>query len=63
MQWKLDLLLWHRDQETELPVEASWLSKIQEGQKEQIHSQAFDYPFFWKHWHDLPALGSHWTDS
>ena len=20
-------------------------------------------PFFWHHWHDLHALGSHWTDS
>ena len=20
-------------------------------------------PFFWQHWHDLYALGSHWTDS
>ena len=20
-------------------------------------------PFFWRHWHDLHALGSHWTDS
>ena len=23
----------------------------------------FDYPFFLQHWHDLHALGSHWTDS
>ena len=23
----------------------------------------FDHPFFWQHWHDLHALGSHWTDS
>ena len=21
------------------------------------------FPFFWQHWHDLHALGSHWTDS
>ena len=32
MQWKLDLLLWPRDQETEFPVEACWLSQTQEGQ-------------------------------
>ena len=25
--------------------------------------QTFDYPFFWQQWHDLHALGSHWTDS
>ena len=37
MRWKLDLLLWFRDQETEFPVEAYWLSQIQEGQTEQIH--------------------------
>ena len=63
MQWKLDLLLWPRDQETEFPVEAWWLSQTQEGQTEQIHPQTFDDPFFWQHWHDLHALGSQWTDN
>ena len=63
MQWKLDLLLWPRDQETEFPVEACWLSQTQEGQTEQIHPLTFNDPFFWQHWHDLHALGSHWTDS
>ena len=46
MWWKLDLLLWPRDQETEFPVEACWLSQTQEGQTEQIHPQTFDDPFF-----------------
>ena len=46
MQCKLDLLLWARDQETEFPVEAYWLSQTQEGQTEQIHPQTFDDPFF-----------------
>ena len=46
MRWKLDLLLWPRDQETEFPVEACWLSKTKEGQTEQIHPQTFDDPFF-----------------
>ena len=50
-------------QKTEFSVEACWLSQTQEGQKEQIHPQTFDDPFFWQHWHDLHALGSHWTDS
>ena len=31
--------------------------------RQQIHPQTFDDPFFWQHWHDLHALGSHWTDS
>ena len=35
----------------------------QEGQIEQINPQTFDDPFFPQHWHDLHALGSHWTDS
>ena len=61
--WKLDLLLWPRDQETEFPVEECWLSQTQEGQTEQIHPQTFDDLFFWQHWHDLHALGSHWTYS
>ena len=52
LQWKLDLLLWPRDQETEFPVEACWLSQTQEGQTEQIHPQTFDDPFFF-----LTALG------
>ena len=34
MWWKLDLLLWPRDQESEFPVEACWLSQTQEGQTE-----------------------------
>ena len=63
MRWKLYLLLWHRDQKTEFPVEACWLSQTQEGKTEKIHPQTFDDPFFWQHWHDLDALGSHWTDS
>ena len=46
LRWKLDLLLWPRDQETEFPAEAWWLSQTQEGQTEQIHSQTFDDPFF-----------------
>ena len=57
--WKLDLMLWPRDQDTEFPVEACWLSQTQEGPTEQIHPQTFDDPFFWQHWHDLHALGSH----
>ena len=46
MRWKLDLLLWPRDQETEFPVEACWLSQTPEGQTVQIHPQTFDDPFF-----------------
>ena len=46
LRWKLDLLLWPRDQETEFPVEACWLSQTQESQTEQIHPQTFDDPFF-----------------
>ena len=45
LRWKLDLLLWPRDQETVFPVEACWLSRTQVGQTEQIHPQTFDDPF------------------
>ena len=31
--------------------------------QDTIYPQTFDDPFFWQHWHDLHALGSHWTDS
>ena len=47
LRWKLDLQLWPRDQETEFPVEACWLSQTQKGQTEQILPQTFDDPFFW----------------
>ena len=61
MRWKLDQLFWPRDQETEIPVEACWLFQTQECQTEQIHPQTFDdLFFFWEHWQDLHALGSHW---
>ena len=63
IRWKLDLQLWPKDQETEFSVEACWLSQTQEGQTEQIHPQTCDDPFFWQHWHDLHALGSHWIDN
>ena len=60
MQWKLDLLLRPRDQETEFPGEECWLSQTQEGQTEEIHPQTIDDPFFIQYWHYLHALGSHW---
>ena len=46
MRWKLDLLLWPRDQETEFLEEAYWLSQTQGSQTEQIYPQNFDYRFF-----------------
>ena len=55
LRWKLDLLLWPRDQEIEFTVEACWLSQTQ-GQTEQIHPQTFDDAFFdstgmiYRHW-------------
>ena len=61
LRWKLNLLVWHRDQETEFPVEACWLSQTLESQTEHIHPQTFDDPSFWLLWHDLYGLGSHWT--
>ena len=46
IRWKLYLLLRPRDQETEFPVEACWLSQTQGSQTEQIHPQTFDGTFF-----------------
>ena len=46
-----------------VPSGKCWLFQTQEGQTEQIHPQTFDDPFFWQHWHDLHALGSHWKYS
>ena len=61
MRWKLDLLLWPRDQE--FPVEACWVSQTQEGLREKNPPTNFWWSLFWQRWHDLHALGSHWTDS
>ena len=57
MRWKLDLLLWPRDQETEIPVEACLLSQTREPRQSKSSSN-FWWPLFWQHWHDLHALGS-----
>ena len=46
MRWKLDLMLWPRDQEKDFSVEACWLFQTQEGQTEQIYPQTFDETFF-----------------
>ena len=46
LRWKLNQLLWPRDQKTEFLVEACWLSQTQEGQTDQIHPQTFDDVFF-----------------
>ena len=64
MRWKLDLLLWPRDQETEFPVETCCLSQTQERLTEQIRPQTFDGPFFsialaWSTCTGFP----HWPDS
>ena len=56
MQLKLDLLLWPKDQETEFPVEACWLSQTQEGQTKQIHPQTFDNPFFFFFFFDSTGM-------
>ena len=45
------------------PAVLDVLVTYDEGQTEEIHPQTFDDPFFWQHWYDLHALGSHWTDS
>ena len=67
-RWKLDLLLWPGDQDTEFPGEACCLSQTKEGQTCKCTHKLFMIPsffffFFWQHWHDLHALGSHWIDS
>ena len=62
MQWKLDLLLWPRDQET-VPS-GSMLALPDPRRPDRANPpRNFDDPFFSQHWHDLHALGSHWTDS
>ena len=62
LRWNLYLLLWPRDQETEFPVEACWLSQTQGGQTEQTHPQTFDDLFFFDST-DMVYMGSHLTDS
>ena len=58
MQWKLDLLLWPRDQVTQFSVETCWLSHTQENQTEQIHPPTFDDPFFF---YSTGMIYMHWV--
>ena len=62
--WKLDQLLWPRDQEKEFPVEAYWFSQTQEGQTEQIHPQTFDDPpFFFFFFDRTGMIYMHWVST
>ena len=57
MQWKLDLLLWPRDQEKHAG------SSRPKKARQSKSTTNFWWSLFWQHWHDQHALGSHWTDS
>ena len=60
MRWKLDLLLWPRDR---VPS-GSMLALPDPRRADRANpSTNFWWSLFWHHWHDLHALGSHWTDS
>ena len=59
LQWKLDLLLWPRDQVTEFPVELPDPRRLDRANL----PTKFWWSLFWQHWYDLHAPGSHWTDS
>ena len=63
MRWKLDLLLWPRDQETEFPVEACCSPRPMKARMSKSTQKLLMIPFFWQHWHDQHALSPHWTDS
>ena len=52
MRWKLDLLLWPRDPETD--------PRRPDGANPPTN---YWWSLFWPHRHDLYALGSHWIDS
>ena len=62
MQWKLDLMLWPRNQETVLS--GSMLALPNPRRLDRANPPTnFSWSLFWQHWHNLHALGSHWTDS
>ena len=46
-----------------VPVEACWLSQTHRRPDRANPPTNFWWSLFWQHWHDLHALGSHWTDS
>ena len=56
LRWKLDLLLWPRDQETEFPVEACWLSQTQEGQTANPSTN-----FWWSFFDSTGMIYMHWV--
>ena len=55
LRWKLDLLLWPSGSMLALP-------DPRRPDKTNLPTN-FWWFLFWQHWHDLHALGSHWTDS
>ena len=63
MWWKLDLLLWPAGTKRQ---SSQWKhagsARPKKARQRKIHPQTFDDPFYWQHWYDLHALGSHWTN-
>ena len=59
--WKLDLLLWPSDQET-VPS-GSMLTISNPRRPDRANPSKLLMILFWQHWHDLHAMGSHWTVS
>ena len=56
LRWKLDLLLWPRDK-----VPSGSILALPDPRRPDRTNPSTN--FFWQHWHDLHALGSHWTDN
>ena len=60
MRWKLGLLLWPRDQETEFPVEACWLSQTQEARQSKSTHNILMIPFFFD---STGMIYMHWVST
>ena len=58
MWWKLDLLLWPRDQETDFPVEACWLSQTRDGQQSKSTHRLWWSLFFFD---STSMIYMHWV--
>ena len=59
--WKLDLLTWRLRNRVS---SGSTLALLDPRRQDRANPPTnFWWSFFWQHWHDLHALGSHWTES
>ena len=63
LRWKMNLLLWPETKRQSSQWKRAGSPRLKKARQSKSTHKLLMIPFFWQHWHDLNALGSHWTDS